>query len=159
MSNFYELSANRLDGRAESMAEYRDKAVLVVNVASKCGYTPQYTGLESLWRTYKDRGLVVLGFPCNQFGQQEPGDAAEISKFCSTTYDVTFPLFSRIEVNGGGTHPLYAHLKNAAPGVMGTEDIKWNFTKFLLDRSGKVVKRYAPATKPEDIATDIERLL
>ncbi len=155
----YELSAKRLDGIEQPMEAYRGKVLLIVNVASRCGFTPQYAGLEALWRQYRDRGLVVLGFPCNQFGAQEPGDEAEIGQFCSTTYDVTFPMFARIEVNGDNAHPLYRHLKSAASGVLGTEAIKWNFTKFLIDRSGAVVTRYASVTKPEDLAGDIERLL
>lgn len=153
------LSAQRLDGGEQSMQAYADKVLLIVNVASRCGYTPQYAGLEALWRRYRDRGLVVLGFPCNQFGAQEPGDETAIGEFCATTYAVTFPLFAKIDVNGDNAHPLYRHLKSAAPGVLGTEGIKWNFTKFLVDRAGKVAARYAPATKPEDIAKDIERLL
>jgi glutathione peroxidase len=133
--------------------------LLIVNTASKCGFTPQYEGLEALHRTYKDRGFEVLAFPCNQFGAQEPGDAAEIANFCSLTYDVTFPVFAKIEVNGDGTAPLFRFLKDQAPGLLGSRGIKWNFTKFLVDRSGKVVDRYAPTTKPEDIAKDIEALL
>jgi glutathione peroxidase len=156
---FHELSAQRLDGAPQPFADYQGKVVLVVNVASKCGFTPQYTGLEALWQQYGKRGLVILGFPCNQFGAQEPGDAAEIASFCSTTYPVSFPLFAKVEVNGGGTHPVYQFLKTEAPGVLGTEGIKWNFTKFLVDRDGKVVGRFAPTTKPEDLAADIEKLL
>ncbi len=133
--------------------------LLIVNVASKCGFTPQYTGLEELHRRYGDRGFEVLGFPCNQFGAQEPGDAAEIANFCSLTYDVTFPVFGKIDVNGADAAPLYRWLKKQAPGLFGTEGIKWNFTKFLIDREGNVVERYAPQTKPEDIAADIEKLL
>jgi glutathione peroxidase len=159
MSALHTLSATRLDGSVQTFADYAGKVLLIVNVASRCGFTPQYAGLESLWRTYRDRGLVVLGFPCNQFGAQEPGDATEIAQFCSTTYDVSFPLFARIDVNGEAAHPVYQWLKSAAPGVLGTEAIKWNFTKFLISRQGNVVERYAPTTKPEDIAGDIERLL
>ena len=159
MSSFYEFSAPLLDGTPQSMSQYKDKVVLVVNVASKCGFTPQYTGLEALWRAHKDKGLVILGFPCNQFGEQEPGTAAEILTFCSTTYDVTFPIFSKIEVNGDGTHPLYAFLKHEAPGVLGTESVKWNFTKFLVDRQGKVVHRFAPDTPPEALEGDVVKLL
>jgi glutathione peroxidase len=159
MSALHTLSATRLDGSVQTFADYAGKVLLIVNVASRCGFTPQYAGLESLWRTYRDRGLVVLGFPCNQFGAQEPGDATEIAQFCSTTYDVSFPLFARIDVNGEAAHPVYQWLKSAAPGVLGTEAIKWNFTKFLISRQGEVVERYAPTTKPEDIAGDIERLL
>jgi glutathione peroxidase len=146
-------------GGAAPLAEHAGKVLLVVNVASKCGFTPQYAGLEELYRRYKDRGFAVLGFPCNQFGAQEPGDAAEIANFCSTTYDVTFPVFAKIEVNGPRADPLYAHLRKSAPGFMGSTSIKWNFTKFLVDRQGRVVKRYAPTTKPEDLARDIEALL
>jgi glutathione peroxidase len=159
MNELHTLSATRLDGSVQDFSDYAGKLLLIVNVASRCGFTPQYTGLEALWRTYRDRGLVVMGFPCNQFGGQEPGDATEIAQFCSTTYDVSFPLFARIDVNGDNTHPVYQWLKSAAPGVLGTEAIKWNFTKFLIDRKGEVVARYASTTKPEDIASDIERLL
>ena len=159
MGEFHTLSARRLDGQPQDFADYLGKVVLVVNVASKCGFTPQYTGLEALWQQYGPKGLVILGFPCNQFGAQEPGDAAEIANFCSTTYPVSFPLFEKVDVNGGATHPVYKHLKAAAPGVLGTEGVKWNFTKFLVDRKGKVVGRYAPTTKPEDLAADIEKLL
>ena len=159
MSDFHTLAAHRLDGATQSFADYRGKVVLVVNVASKCGFTPQYTGLEALWKKYAGKGLVILGFPCNQFGAQEPGDAAEISSFCSTTYPVSFPLFEKVEVNGGRTHPVYQFLKAAAPGVLGTEGVKWNFTKFLVDREGKVVGRYAPTTEPEELVADIEKLL
>ena len=159
MSGLYELSATRLDGRLQSMAEYAGKVLLIVNVASRCGFTPQYAGLETLWRSYRQRGLVVLGFPCNQFGAQEPGDAAEIGQFCSLTYEVSFPLFAKTDVNGDNAHPVYQLLKAEAPGVLGTEGIKWNFTKFLVDRSGKVTGRYASTTKPEELAADIERLL
>jgi glutathione peroxidase len=132
---------------------------LIVNVASKCGFTPQYRGLEALYRTYREQGLVVLGFPCDQFGHQEPGDAAEIKNFCTTTYDVTFPLFAKIEVNGEAAHPLYRALKAAATGILGTEAIKWNFTKFLVDRQGRVVDRFAPTDKPEGLTKKIEALL
>ncbi len=159
MSALYDLSARRLDGAEQALADYKGKVLLVVNVASRCGFTPQYAGLETLWRQYRERGLVVLGFPCNQFGAQEPGDESAIGQFCSTTYDVTFPMFAKIDVNGKATHPLFSYLKGAAPGVLGTEGIKWNFTKFLVDRSGEVAGRYASATKPEDLGPDIERLL
>ena len=148
-----------LDGTSQPLAEFAGKVVLVVNVASKCGLTPQYAGLEALYRRYRDQGFVVLGFPCNQFAEQEPGSAEEIAQFCSLTYDVSFPMFGKIDVNGADEHPLYTWLKRSAPGVMGTEGIKWNFTKFLVDRAGKVVKRYAPQTKPEELKQDIERLL
>jgi len=159
MSALYKLSARRLDGSKQSMKDYKGKVLLIVNVASGCGFTPQYAGLEALWQKYGKRGLVVLGFPCNQFGAQEPGDEAAIGEFCSLTYDVTFPMFAKVNVNGDDTHPIFAFLKTGAPGVLGTEGIKWNFTKFLVDREGKVVDRYASAHKPEDMAGDIERLL
>ena len=147
------------DGSAASLEPYRGKVLLIVNTASKCGFTPQYEGLEALHRDYADRGFEVLGFPCNQFGKQEPGDAAEIANFCTLTYDVTFPLFAKVDVNGSDADPLFERLKADAPGVLGLKAIKWNFTKFLVDRDGKVVDRYAPTTKPEDIRKDIETLL
>ena len=159
MSDFYKLSAPRLDGSKQSMKDYKGKVVLIVNTASGCGFTPQYAGLEALWQKYGTRGLVVLGFPCNQFGAQEPGDEAAIGEFCSLTYDVTFPMFAKVDVNGDNTHPIFAFLKAGARGVLGTEGIKWNFTKFLVDRDGKVIDRYASAHKPEDMGDDIERLL
>lgn len=159
MSGVFDHSAKTLEGEDKKLAEYSGKVLLIVNVASRCGFTPQYTGLEALQRKYAERGFAVLGFPCDQFGHQEPGDAAEIRDFCSTRYDVTFPMFAKIEVNGAGAHPLYVHLKSSAPGLLGSESVKWNFTKFLVDRSGRVVKRYAPTDKPEDLATDIEALL
>ena len=147
------------DGSPTDLSAHQGKVLLVVNVASKCGFTPQYEGLEALHRRYGDKGFEVLGFPCNQFGAQEPGNAEEIANFCSLTYDVTFPLLGKIDVNGPNAAPIYKHIKKEAPGVLGSEAIKWNFTKFLVDRSGKVVKRFAPQTKPEDIARDIEALL
>jgi glutathione peroxidase len=147
------------DGGSQSLSAYQGKVLLIVNVASKCGFTPQYAGLEALYRKYKDRGFEVLGFPCNQFGQQEPGNAEEIASFCSLNYDVTFPVFAKIDVNGPEADPLFEHLKKQAPGVMGLTSIKWNFTKFLVDRNGKVVSRYAPTTRPEDIESDIQQLL
>lgn len=159
MSELEKISARRLEGGTQSMADYKGKVLLIVNVASQCGFTPQYTGLEALWQKYRKRGLVVLGFPCNQFGGQEPGDEVAIGEFCSTTYDVSFPMFAKVDVNGDATHPLFAFLKARAPGILGTEGIKWNFTKFLVDRDGKVVARYASAHKPEDMADDIEKLL
>jgi len=146
-------------GTETDLSAYAGQVVLVVNVASKCGLTPQYAGLEALYREYKDRGFAILGFPCNQFGGQEPGSAAEIETFCSTNYDVTFPVFAKIDVNGAGTAPLYQKLKAEAPGLLGTEAIKWNFTKFLIGRDGKVAERFAPTTTPEDIAPAIEKLL
>lgn len=142
-----------------TLADYAGQVLLIVNTASKCGFTPQYAGLESLYRRYRDRGFSVLAFPCNQFGAQEPGDADEIANFCSLTYDVTFPVFAKIEVNGPNEAALFAYLKRAAPGLLGSKTIKWNFTKFLVDRQGDVVRRYAPTTSPEDIAADIEALL
>jgi glutathione peroxidase len=159
MADIYDLSAKSIDGKDQSLAAYRGKTLLVVNVASKCGFTPQYAGLEALYRKLGPKGLVVLGFPCDQFGHQEPGDAAEIKKFCSLNYEVSFPLFAKIEVNGPGAHPLYRTLKKAATGVLGTEAIKWNFTKFLVDKDGRVVRRYAPTDKPESIEKDVAALL
>jgi glutathione peroxidase len=159
MSSLYDIEVKTIDGKSQSMAVYRGKLLLIVNVASRCGFTPQYTGLEALWQQYGSRGLMVLGFPCNQFGAQEPGDEAEIAQFCSLTYNVSFPLFAKLEVNGSDTHPLFAHLKSAAPGLLGSEMVKWNFTKFLVDRTGKTVTRYAPNTAPEELSGDIERLL
>lgn len=159
MSDFYSYAAKTIDGGEQALDAYRGKVVLVVNVASKCGFTPQYQGLETIWRQYRDQGLVVLGFPCDQFGHQEPGDENEIKNFCSLNYEVSFPMFAKIEVNGAGTHPLYQWLKSSAPGLLGTEGIKWNFTKFLVGKDGKVVKRYGSIDKPEDIAKDIEKLL
>ncbi|AIF48983.1 glutathione peroxidase [Dyella japonica] len=159
MTSVYDFSARDIDGNERSLADYRGKALLIVNVASKCGFTPQYTGLEALWRADRDKGLVVLGFPCDQFGHQEPGDEAEIRNFCSTSYDVTFPMFAKIEVNGAGTHPLYKWLKSEGKGILGSEAIKWNFTKFLVDRDGQVVKRYAPNDTPEKIAKDLNAQL
>ena len=155
----YDISAKNIDGSEQPLAAYKGKVLLVVNVASKCGFTPQYKGLEELWRKHKDKGLVILGFPCDQFGHQEPGDENEIKNFCSLNYEVSFPLFAKIEVNGAGAHPLYQFLKSEAPGLLGSEGIKWNFTKFLIDKSGKVVKRYGSVDKPESIEKDIEKLL
>ena len=156
---FYDLSAPLPGGGTQPMADYKGKVLLIVNTASKCGFTPQYEGLEELYRDYKDRGLEILAFPCNQFGAQEPGDAAEIANFCSLTYDVSFPLMAKIDVIGSDADPIFKHLKKEAPGLLGSTSIKWNFTKFLVDRSGKTVERYAPTTKPADIRTDIEKLL
>lgn len=155
----YDFSADRLNGKQETLDKYKGQVVLVVNTASKCGLTPQYEGLEAIYNKYKDRGFVVLGFPCNQFGAQEPGGAEEITQFCQANYGVSFPMFSKIDVNGDGAHPLWKHLKHEAPGALGTEGIKWNFTKFLVDRSGKVVDRFAPTTKPEDLTEKIEKVL
>jgi len=159
MSDLYEFSAKTLGGGAKGLGAYRGKVVLVVNTASECGFTPQYEGLEAVSRKYREKGLEVLGFPCNQFGAQEPGDAAEIGAFCQKNYDVSFQMFDKIEVNGSGAHPLYKWLTGSAPGILGIEAIKWNFTKFLVGRDGKVFKRYAPQTKPEAISGDIEQLL
>lgn len=157
--SIYDFEAETLDGKAAPLSAYRDKVVLIVNTASKCGFTPQYEGLEALYRKYRDQGLVVLGFPCNQFGAQEPGDAAEIANFCSLTYDVDFPMMRKIDVNGPKTHPLYAYLKSAKKGVLGTANIKWNFTKFLVDRKGEVVGRFAPTVEPKALEGAIEALL
>ena len=159
MSEIAEIEVKTIDGAPRKLADYAGKVLLIVNVASKCGFTPQYTGLEALERRFAAKGFEVLGFPCDQFGHQEPGDEAEIKNFCTLKYDVTFPLFAKIEVNGEGAHPLYRYLKKEARGLLGSESIKWNFTKFLVGRDGKVLKRYAPADKPEDLAGDIEKAL
>jgi glutathione peroxidase len=155
----YDFTANDIDGQPQSLSQYAGKVLLIVNVASRCGFTPQYTGLEKLWRDYRARGLAVLGFPCDQFGHQEPGDAAEIKNFCSLTYDVDFPLFAKIDVNGEHAHPLWQWLKDEKGGFLGIDAIKWNFTKFLVGRDGRVVKRYAPTDTPESLAKDIEAAL
>jgi glutathione peroxidase len=154
-----EIPCETINGKATKLGDYPAKAYLIVNTASNCGFTPQYKGLEALWQSYREQGLQVLGFPCNQFGGQEPGSEAEISEFCEMNYGVTFPLFSKIDVNGEHTHPLFAQLKASAPGLLGSEAIKWNFTKFLVDGEGKVIDRFAPATKPEAMVKDIEALL
>lgn len=159
MTDIYDFTARTIDGADVSLGDYRGKALLIVNTASKCGFTPQYEGLEKLHEAYADGGLAVLGFPCNQFGKQEPGDEAEIRDFCTLRYDVKFPMFAKIDVNGDTAHPLYKYLKSQAKGVLGTEAIKWNFTKFLVDRAGHVVDRFAPTTKPEDLRDAIEKLL
>jgi glutathione peroxidase len=159
VASIYDFSVKTIDGAEQKLDQYRGKTLLVVNVASKCGFTPQYAGLEAMYRRLKDRGLVVLGFPCDQFGHQEPGDEAQIKSFCSTSYDVSFPMFSKIDVNGKNAHPLFEHLKREAPGLLGTESIKWNFTKFLVDKNGRVVKRYAPNDAPERIERDLAPLL
>jgi glutathione peroxidase len=159
MENLYDISAATLRGDQVRLSDFSSQVLLVVNTASKCGFTPQYEGLEALFRRYKAKGFAVLGFPCNQFGAQEPGDASEIAQFCSRTYDVTFPMFAKIDVNGPGAHPLFAFLKGAAPGVLGTEAIKWNFTKFLVDRNGVVAARFAPTTTPKELEVEIEKLL
>lgn len=159
MTTLYDFSAPQLGGSEQQLSVYRDKVVLVVNVASKCGFTPQYAGLEKLYETYKDRGLVILGFPCNQFGQQEPGTETEIAAFCDLNYNVTFPIFGKVLVNGRGALPLYRWLRRKAPGLLGVQLIPWNFTKFLVDRSGRNVQRFASATEPADLAGEIEKLL
>lgn len=159
MSDLYDFTVKASDGSAIDMSEYRGKVVLVVNTASKCGFTPQYEGLEALHRKYAGRGLQIMAFPCNQFGKQEPGDAEEIRNFCTLKYDVSFPLMKKIDVNGDNADPVYDWLKKEAPGIFGSEAIKWNFTKFLIDREGNVVERYAPTTKPEKLEGDIEKLL
>lgn len=158
-TSVHAFEAKTIDGNTQSLGDYRGKLLLIVNVASKCGFTPQYKGLEQLYRKFKDKGLVVLGFPCDQFGHQEPGDENEIKNFCSLNYEVSFPMFAKIKVNGDDAHPLYQHLKQTKPGLLGTEGIKWNFTKFLVDREGNVVQRYAPTTTPEQIEKDIVALL
>jgi glutathione peroxidase len=155
----YEIPVVTIDGIEQTLAAYRGQVLLIVNVASQCGFTPQYTGLEALYRRHKDQGFCVLGFPCDQFGNQEPGDESEIKQFCSLKYDVTFPLFHKIKVNGSDAHPLYQFLKSARPGLLGTEAIKWNFTKFLVDGQGKVVDRFAPTATPEQIEKSLLPLL
>ena len=159
MTTAYDFTATDIDGRERALLEFAGRALLIVNVASKCGFTPQYRGLEDLWRKHRDAGLAVLGLPCDQFGHQEPGDESEIKAFCSRSYDVTFPLFAKIDVNGAEAHPLFQWLKREKAGVFGTEAIKWNFTKFLVDRTGQVVKRYAPTDTPEAIDGDVSALL
>lgn len=159
MSAIYDYSAQNIKGEEVSLSAYKGKLLLIVNTASKCGFTPQFTGLEELYKNYADKGLEILGFPCNQFLKQDPGSDSEISEFCSLTYGVTFPMFSKIEVNGENTHPLYKYLKSEAKGLMGSEKIKWNFTKFLVDQDGSVLKRYAPNTEPKDLIKDIEAAL
>ena len=159
MSSIYDFTAETIDGAPAPLSDYRDKVVLIVNTASQCGFTRQYAGLEELYRKHRDRGFVILGFPCNQFGAQEPGDAEEIKTFCSLTYDVDFPIMRKIDVNGPKAHPLYAYLKAAKKGVLGTEGIKWNFTKFLVDRTGQVVGRFAPTVEPKALEGAILRLL
>ena len=159
MSMPYTFSARTLGGEAVSLDRYRGKVLLIVNTASECGFTPQYAGLQQLHERFGARGLEVLGFPCNQFGKQEPGDAAQIGSFCEKNFGVTFPMFEKVDVNGADAHPLFRYLTGEARGLFGTKSIKWNFTKFLVDRQGNVVKRYAPKTKPEEIAGEIEALL
>ena len=159
MTSVYDFKARSLDGKDTTLADFRGQVLLIVNTASKCGFTPQYEGLEKLYTDLHGKGLTVLGFPCNQFGAQEPGSASEIGQFCMKNYGVSFPMFEKIDVNGDAAHPLYRFLKHEKPGVLGTERIKWNFTKFLVDRAGKVVARFAPSTKPDAITSSIQKLL
>lgn len=159
MANLYGFSAKGISGEEVSLGAYEGKVLLVVNTASKCGFTPQYKGLESMYKDMSGRGFEVLGFPCNQFGSQEPGDEGEIGSFCERNFGVTFPLFAKVDVNGSGQHPLFEYLKEEAPGLLGTRGIKWNFTKFLVGRDGRVVKRFGPKDKPENIVSAVEALL
>ena len=159
MQTVYDFSCSDKAGNTVDLEQYRGKVLLIVNTASKCGFTPQFAGLETLYENLYEKGLVVLGFPCNQFGGQDPGSNTEISEFCQLNYGVQFPMFGKVDVNGSGADPLFQHLKKTAPGAMGTERIKWNFTKFLINRDGEVVKRYAPTARPEDLRKDIEALL
>ena len=159
MTTAHDFSARDIDGNEQALSQYKGKALLIVNVASKCGFTKQYSGLEALQKQFHGKGFAVLGFPCDQFGHQEPGDEAEIKNFCTLTYDVTFPMFAKINVNGSAAHPLYEWLKKEKTGLLGIGAIKWNFTKFLVDRDGNVVKRYAPSDEPEAIGKDIAKLL
>ncbi|MFC0169090.1 glutathione peroxidase [Pseudoduganella danionis] len=159
MTTIFDYSADTLAGTPASLEQYRGQVLLIVNTASQCGFTPQYKGLEAVYQQFKQRGVTVLGFPCNQFGQQEPGQADEIGAFCEKNYGVSFPLFAKIDVNGDQAHPLFQRLKKDAPGILGTQAIKWNFTKFLVRKDGRVYKRYAPSTTPEQLITDIEALL
>ncbi len=159
MDTFYSFSALTIDGRELRMSEFEGQVLLVVNVASECGFTPQYAGLETLYRDYHDQGFSVLAFPCNQFGAQEPGDSQAISEFCASRYGITFPLFQKIEVNGPSAHPIYAWLKSQKAGILGSESIKWNFSKFLIDRQGRVIQRLGPTAKPESLRKEIERAL
>ena len=159
MTCAFDFEATTLDGQHQPLSDYADRVLLIVNVASRCGFTPQYAGLQQLWTDFSGRGLVVLGFPCDQFRQQEPGDADDIRRFCALNYAVDFPMFAKIEVNGPGAHPLWTWLGQQKRGVLGTRAIKWNFTKFLINRQGEIIKRYASAVKPEDIAHDIEKLI
>jgi len=159
MSTLGDFSAKRIDGETVSLKDYEGRVVLVVNTASKCGFTPQFTGLETVFQRFHDKGFVVLGFPCNQFLNQDPGSDSDIAQFCSLDYGVTFPMFAKIDVNGPDAHPLFQHLTQAAPGLLGSKKVKWNFTKFLVGKDGKVIDRYAPTTKPEDLVADIEKAL
>lgn len=159
MTSVYDFQATSITGQPVSLSEFRGKPLLIVNTASKCGFTPQFEGLEQLWKTYGPRGLVIVGFPCNQFGSQDPGSESEIASFCQLNYGVSFPMMSKVDVNGSNAHPLYKWLTEEAPGILGTKAIKWNFTKFLVGRDGQVIKRYAPTDKPKDLAGDIEKAL
>ncbi|WP_454557328.1 glutathione peroxidase [Perlucidibaca aquatica] len=159
MSTIYDHQATLITGEVSPIADYKGQVLLIVNTASKCGFTPQFTGLEAIYEKYKDQGFTVLGFPCNQFLNQDPGNEAEIASFCSLNYGVSFPMFAKIDVNGPGAHPLFQHLAAEAPGLLGSQKIKWNFTKFLVSRDGRVLDRYAPTTKPEDLVKDIEKAL
>jgi len=159
MTTVYDFSATTLDGKPRKLSDYQGKVLLVVNTASKCGFTPQYKGLEELYEKYKDKGFAVLGFPSNQFGQQEPGPDSEIAEFCERNYGVTFPMFSKVDVNGDAAHPLFKYLTGEKKGLLGSAAIKWNFTKFLVGKDGAVVDRYAPTTKPEELQKDIEKAL
>jgi len=159
MTSLYDFNAKTIDGDDQALSAYKGKTLLIVNVASKCGFTPQYKGLEALYEKFRDQGLVVLGFPCDQFGHQEPGDEEEIKSFCALTYDVQFPLFAKVDVNGANAHPLYKYLKHEAKGLLGSEAIKWNFTKFLVDKNGTVVRRYAPTDTPQGIEKDVAAAL
>ena len=159
MAGIYDFSVKDIHGKNVKLAKYKGKALLIVNTASKCGFTPQYKGLEALYKKMHGKGLEILGFPCNQFGAQEPGSETEIASFCELNYGVTFPLFAKVDVNGDGAAPLYTYLKKAKPGLLGSEAIKWNFTKFLVDRKGKVVERYAPNAEPASLAGDVQKLL
>ncbi len=159
MSSVYDFETESINGARKSLADYKGQVLLVVNTASKCGFTPQFEGLENLYKKYKDKGLTILGFPCNQFGKQDPGSNGEIQEFCQLNYGVSFPMHAKVDVNGNDTHPLFQHLKTAAPGLLGSTKIKWNFTKFLIDREGNVVERFAPATAPEKIEAKIQAML
>ncbi|WP_163339431.1 glutathione peroxidase [Desulfopila sp. IMCC35008] len=159
MGDLYTIEVETIEGERTNLSEYKGKVLIIVNVASKCGFTPQYDGLEELYRKFSQNGLVVLGFPCNQFGQQEPGSEQEIKEFCRLNYGVTFPMFAKVEVNGGNAHPLFEYLKSERPGLLGSRRIKWNFTKFLVDQAGMVVARFAPNTPPSEIGKEVERLL
>jgi glutathione peroxidase len=159
MGTVYDFSAKTIDGKARKLSDYKGKVLLVVNTASQCGFTPQYKGLEALYKKYKGKGFAVLGFPSNQFGQQEPGPESEIAEFCEMNFGVTFPMFSKVDVNGDDAHPLFKYLTSTKKGLLGSEAIKWNFTKFLIGKDGEVIERYAPTTKPEDLERDVEKAL